>query len=192
MALQNSINAPLPLSATQGGLGVASPTVHGILVAEGASAVTPIVLTNGQMLIGSTGADPVAATIIGGAGITVTAGAGTLTLDAVASEAWVSVSGTTQALAVNANYICNNVGVTTLTLPATAAVGSVIEVTSTSSTYVIAQNAGQTINFMNVATTTGATGTYTSDVVGAAVRLVCVAANTGWQVLNGLGNPVLA
>jgi hypothetical protein len=45
MATNNVVNAPFPLSATQGGLGVASPTAHGVLIGEGASAVTPIVLT---------------------------------------------------------------------------------------------------------------------------------------------------
>jgi len=68
------------LGAANGGLGVASPTAHGILVGEGASAVTPLTLTNGQVLIGSTGNDPVAATLSAGAGVTITNGAGTITI----------------------------------------------------------------------------------------------------------------
>jgi hypothetical protein len=71
------------VSPTLGGSGVSNPTAHGILIAEGASAFTPIVLTNGQMLIGSTGLDPVAGTITGSSTISVTTGAGTLALDTI-------------------------------------------------------------------------------------------------------------
>lgn len=66
--------------ATVGGLGVASPTAHGILVAEGSSAATPLTLTNGQLLIGSSSSDPVAATLTAGANITITNGAGSITI----------------------------------------------------------------------------------------------------------------
>jgi hypothetical protein len=63
-----------------GGTGVASPTAHGILVGEGASPVTPIVLSDGQILIGSTGLDPVAAAIGSGTGILVGNGAGSISV----------------------------------------------------------------------------------------------------------------
>ncbi len=68
------------LLPVNGGTGVASPTAHGILVGEGASPVTPIVLTSGQILIGSTGVDPVAAAIGSGTGILVGNGAGSITV----------------------------------------------------------------------------------------------------------------
>lgn len=74
-----------PITTAQGGTGVASPTAHGILVGEGAAAVTPMTLTNGQLLIGSTGADPVAAGLTAGAGITITPGAGSITVAATAT-----------------------------------------------------------------------------------------------------------
>lgn len=72
------------IGATYGGTGVASPTAHGIMVAEGSSAMTPIVLTTGQILIGSTGVDPVAAAINSGAGILVGNGAGSITVQLAA------------------------------------------------------------------------------------------------------------
>lgn len=68
------------LSPTRGGLGLSNPTAHGILIGEGASAVTPIVLSSGQLLIGSTGIDPVAAAINSGTGILVGNGAGSITV----------------------------------------------------------------------------------------------------------------
>ena len=48
---------------------------------SGTDAVTPLAVgTNGQVLVGSTGADPVFATITDGEGIDTTLGAGTLTI----------------------------------------------------------------------------------------------------------------
>lgn len=72
------------LSTTRGGLGVSNPTAHGILIGEGASAVTPIVLNSGQILIGSTGIDPIAAAMNSGAGILVANGAGSITVNLAA------------------------------------------------------------------------------------------------------------
>ena len=70
------------VSATRGGTGVSDPTVHGIMVAEGASAMSPKVLTDGQLLIGSTGVDPVAAALTGTTKrLGVTLGAGSITLN---------------------------------------------------------------------------------------------------------------
>lgn len=68
------------IGALYGGTGLASPTAHGIMIGEGASPMTPIVLTTGQILIGSTGVDPVAAAIGSGTGILVGNGAGSITV----------------------------------------------------------------------------------------------------------------
>lgn len=72
------------LAADQGGTGVASPTAHSLIVAEGAAAMVALgVATNGQLPIGSTGADPVLAALTGTANqITVTNAAGSITLSA--------------------------------------------------------------------------------------------------------------
>lgn len=79
---QNAVNANTisPLLPIQGGSGVSSPTVHGILVSQGTSAYSPKVLTNGQLLIGSTGIDPVAADITPGTGIAITNASGSITV----------------------------------------------------------------------------------------------------------------
>lgn len=76
------------LNSTSGGTGVSAPTAHGIMIGEGASPMTPIVLSSGQILIGSTGVDPVAAAINSGTGILVANGAGSITvgLAAIASH----------------------------------------------------------------------------------------------------------
>lgn len=190
MATNNAINAPIPFSATQGGSGVASPTAHGILVAEGASAFNPIVLTNGQLLIGSTGLDPVAASISAGAGISVTNGAGTITIAATASVNWNNVTSGTQALSPEQGYVTNNgASLVTYTLPVLAAFGTVISVAGFSSGgWTIAQNALQSIVFGNVSTTVGIGGSLSSTNGGDQVDLLCVVANTTWVVRDTIGN----
>jgi hypothetical protein len=54
-----------------------------IMVSSSGAIVEAAALTNGQLLIGSTGAAPVAATIAAGTGISVTNGAGTITIAGV-------------------------------------------------------------------------------------------------------------
>jgi len=85
MATQNSIGSNKPIEVSFGGIGAATLTDHGVLVGSGTSAVTALTVgTNGQLLIGSTGADPVFANLTSTGGtISITEGAGTLNLEAV-------------------------------------------------------------------------------------------------------------
>ena len=72
-----------PQGVEEGGTGATTLTDHGILLGSGTGAITATAApTNGQLLIGSTGIDPVVANLTGGTGITVTNGAGTITIDA--------------------------------------------------------------------------------------------------------------
>ncbi len=192
--LQNAINAnsTTPLTTTQGGSGVSNPTAHGILVAEGASAFATKVLTNGQLLIGSTGADPVGAVITStGATITVTNTAGGINLDVTSpsGEAWNDVTGTTATILAGQGYTASNAGSVTFTLPTTAAYGTVFEVATgtTAGGWSIAQNAGQSIKTGNLTTTVGVTGSLASTMAGDAVRVLCIVANTTFLVLNTQG-----
>lgn len=193
MATNNVVNAPFPLSATQGGLGVASPTAHGVLIAEGASAATPIVLTAGQVLIGTTSGDPSGATLGSGTGITVTSGSGTISIAStgVGSMVWNDVSGTSQSAAVNNGYIISNAGQTTVTIPATAAEGSVFGVAGKGAAgWILQMNTGQTCHFGNSPTTSA--GSLTSTNLWDSVQIVCVTANTTFAVLSAVGNLTVA
>ena len=68
-----------PLTVAQGGTGASSITDGGIVLGSGTGAVTATAQpSNGQLLIGSTGADPVLATVTNGAGIVITGGAGSV------------------------------------------------------------------------------------------------------------------
>ena len=92
------------LAVGDGGSGATTLTDHGVLLGSGTDPITALgVMTNGQLVIGSTGADPVVASITDGEGIYTTVGAGTLTIaceDASESNKGVTVySGTAKALA---------------------------------------------------------------------------------------------
>lgn len=190
MATQNSTNSPFPLAAAKGGLGLASPTIHGILVGQGSSAVTPIVLTDGQILIGTTGADPSAATITQGTGISITSAAGSITIaNSQSSLTYSEVTGTTQAIAVNNAYILNNASAVTATLPGTAALGSVVRVIGKGAGgWVLAQPASVLIKFGDQNTTTGTGGSLASTNTFDCVEMVCTVANTTWTVMSAQGN----
>lgn len=70
-----------PLIVGKGGTGAATLTDHGILLGSGTDAITALgVATNGQLPIGSTGADPILGTLSEGEGIDITNGAGTISI----------------------------------------------------------------------------------------------------------------
>lgn len=97
--ITNCINAnsTSPLSTTDGGLGVSNPTAHGILVGESSSAVTPIVLSAGEVLIGTTSSNPSGATLTAGTGISINSASGAITItnsEPFSTSANQTVSGT--------------------------------------------------------------------------------------------------
>ena len=85
----------LPLITSQGGSGLVSPTAHGILVSEGSSPFNPIVLGAGQLLIGTTAGDPVAATLTQGTALTITSTTGAITIGVTSNPALPGAAGVT-------------------------------------------------------------------------------------------------
>ena len=76
-----ALDTALPVAS--GGTGAATLTDGGVLLGSGTGAVTALgQATNGQLVVGSTGADPVLATLTGGANITVTNSAGGISIAA--------------------------------------------------------------------------------------------------------------
>lgn len=152
-------------------------TAYGVNYFDGTRIVTTAVGTAGQVLTSN------------GAGVAPTfqaAGGGS-------SFTWTVVAGTSQAMAVNNGYISNNAGLVTCTLPATAAVGDVVRVTGKGAGgWLIAQNAGQTIYFGDLASTTGVTGSLASTLTRDTVELVCVTTNNDWNVISSIGNITVA
>lgn len=191
--LTNGVTGTLPVGS--GGTGDTTFTDHSILVGSGASAFTAIgAATDGQLPIGSTGNDPVLATLTAGTNISITNAAGSITINntATAGIPWSEITGTSQAAAINTGYVANNVALVTVTLPDTAALGSVVEVVGKGAgKFKIAQNAGETIYFGGSATTTGVGGSLTSDIQYGAIKLVCITADTDWIVASSSGNFVI-
>lgn len=103
--------------------------------------------------------------------------------------AWTEVTGTSQTAVINNGYLTNNAGLVTVTLPSTAAVGSIVRVGgSGAGGWRIAQNASGQINFGNQATTVGTGGRLDSVNRYDAVELICITANNVWSVLSSQGN----
>jgi len=175
-----------------GGSGATTFNIDGVVISgtTTTSALAALTLTNGQIVIGSTSNPPAAATITAGSGISVTNGANSITIAAVgAGFTWTVVTGTSQTAAVNNGYIANNAGTVTVTLPATAAVGSAFAVTGMNNAtgWKLAVASGQTI-FYGTATTTASTGYLQSTNIYDAVEIVCNVANTSFIVTSSIGN----
>lgn len=167
-----------------------SNAVSGLATANSAILVTgatgiPVMsgtMTNGQLIIGSTGATPTAATLTAGAGISITNGAASITITATGSGmGWNTIAGTTQAAAVDTGYVSGNAAQTTVTLPATASVGSVVAVEGLGAGgWILAANTGQTIKIGS--STTSSAGSLTSAAASDNVYVVAIVANTTWRV----------
>ena len=94
-----------------------------------------------------------------------------------------------QTAAINNAYICNKAGLLTLTLPGTAAVGSVIGVMNHNTalgTKILSANPGQI--YLGDSNTTADTGHIDSIALGDSLFLVCVVANTTWRAYGVEGN----
>ena len=130
-------------------------------------------------------------TVLGGVkvdGSTVTIASGVISA-ASGGLSFINVSGTTQTAAINTGYIANNAGLVTITLPSTAAIGSIVEVAGAGAGgWKLAQGSGQSIKFGVVTSTSGATGSISSTVSSDSIRVICTVANSGWAVISSVGN----
>lgn len=101
---------------------------------------------------------------------------------------WNEVTGPTPML-VNNGYIANNSSLVVLTLPVTATQGKIVRVAGKGAGgWQVAQNSGQTIHVIGTDTTTGVTGSVTSQEVFDCLELLCTSANTNWTAITMNGN----
>lgn len=90
---------------------------------------------------------------------------------------WSSIAGTSQAASVNKGYIIANASQTTVTLPTTAAVGSIVAIAGQGTAgWILAPGAGQTIKVLTASASTSVTSAERYD----CIEVVCVVANTTW------------
>ena len=159
-----------PLPVGSGGLGITT---------------TP---TNGQIPIGN-GTNYTAATLTAGSGISITDGAGSVTIAATGVSATTEVTGTSATMVANNDYIANNAGLVTLTLPTTAALGTEIGVFyKGAGGWLVAQNAGQQIRIGTSTSTSGTGGSLASSAAGDCIKLKCITADTLFEVFSTQGN----
>ena len=106
-----------------------------------------------------------------------------------ASINWVLANTTPVTISSGTKYVCSNGATETVfVLPAVAAFGATFEIAGSSSGgWTVTQNAGQVINFGNLVTTTGVDGSLSSTNENDYVRIVCVTANTTWNVIGSIG-----
>lgn len=128
--------------------------------------------------------------IVGGAGIQTSGAGNTVTITAIgAGFTWNTVAGTSQAMIKENGYINANVGLTTFTLPAVAAVGDTFKIAGYGAGgWSMAQNAGQSVYLGNRTSTVGAGGSVASTLAHDSIEIICVVANNEFQILNLVGN----
>ena len=168
-------------------------TNHAVLVGAGTSTITKLALaTNGQVLLGSTGADPVFGTLTGTGGITFTTGAGSLVINGTGGGiSWTEITGTSQSASVNNAYVANNAGLVTITLPANFALGDVIRVAGLGTgLWSLVANTGDVINFGSSPTSAG--GSLTATNRYDAIEVVGSVVNGVWNVISAIGNLTVA
>lgn len=143
-------------------------------------------MTNGQLLIGSTGATPALGTLSAGPGVSIANGAGTITISGTGSGiGWTEVTGITQAIVADNGYVANNAGVVTLTLPLTAAFGTIVSIVGKGAGgWLIAQNAGQNIQVGSVSSSVGVGGSVASTNRFDSIDLLCTTADLTWTTLG--------
>lgn len=98
---------------------------------------------------------------------------------------WNSVAGSFEFAVVNNGYVTTSGSLTTIALPATAAVGSVIAIGGQGSGgWTMTANTGQTIKMTSSTTTTA--GSLSSTNQYDCIEVVCVVANTTWVVRSAV------
>lgn len=189
MATINAVNTTLSGQTGTGAFaGSVSPTfTTPILGVATATSINKLVITAPATAATLTIADGKTFTVsntmsfVSTDGANVDFGAGGTVLYTTGGMNWFGIAGTTQAAAVNSGYVVQNAGQTTVTLPATAALGSRIAIQGLGAGgFIVDANAGQTIQFGVAVTSSG--GTLTSANQYDAIEVVCIVANTTWGV----------
>jgi hypothetical protein len=166
-----------PNRATDTLIGFADYTAKGVvLVGTGAGTFTPLTVGTDTFVLTAD------STQTSGVKWAAASGGGSV-------SSWVDVTGTSQTIAPNTGYIADNAALCTLTLPTTAAQGTVFRIAGNGAGgWLLAQNASQSVKFGNTVTTAGVGGSLASTDPGDSLECLCVVANTTWRVISSVGN----
>ena len=158
------------------------------------SSVTPQMTADGQLIIGNglTGNPQVGTLTSTGATVTITPGHGTINLEATSSGGfvWTPVTSATNpnTLVKSNGYISKGAGVVTFILPAAAAVGDTFSIAGYGNLWTLTQNALQSITLGNHTSTVGVLGSITATHIRDSITLICVVANSEFQIIESVGN----
>jgi len=133
--------------------------------------------------------------VLGGLGASTSGAGSTITVNVTGTGVdWNAVTSATNPNSlVNGNgYIPKGAGVVTFVLPAAAAIGDTFLIAGYGNLWTLTQNAGQSVTLGIQTTTVGVLGSVTASQVRDSIELVCVTANTEFQIINGIGNLIFA
>jgi hypothetical protein len=138
--------------------------------------------TNGFIPIGD-GTTFTTAALTAGTNINIANASGSVTISTTgsASLTWTTLSGTSQLATANSAFVSGASGQTTITLPASCAVGDIVAVEGLGAGgWILAANTSQTIKIGSGTTSSG--GSLTSAAASDNVYVTCIVANTTWRV----------
>ena len=129
--------------------------------------------------------------VFGGTGASTSGAGSTITVNVTDTGVdWNVVTSATNpnALVDGNGYISKGAGSVTFVLPATASVGDTFNIAGYGNLWTLTQNAAQSITLGSNATTPGVTGSLTATNARDSIQVVCVTANTEFQVISAIGN----
>lgn len=134
------------------------------------------------------------ASLVAGAGITITWGVGTITITGGGGSgggfSWNNVTSLLNPVLLlpGNGFVASGAGVVQFTLPAAAAFGDAYTIVGNGNLWTLSQNAGQSVVLGDKTTTPGVGGNLTASKISDSVTIVCIVANTLFQVTSAIGN----
>lgn len=97
---------------------------------------------------------------------------------------WITVMGTTQQMMIQNGYINNTSSLCTYILPINANVGQEVILDGLTGSWIVTQNAGQSMIYGTTTTTVGIGGSFSSYLSSDSIKLRCIVANIKWKVID--------
>jgi hypothetical protein len=129
--------------------------------------------------------------VFGGAGATTSGSGDTITITIVSSGfTWNVVNSAMNpvSLVLENGYIAKGSGIVQFVLPAAASVGDTFFILGYGNLWTLTQNAMQQIFLGSSSTTAGVGGSISATQIKDTVEIVCVTANTEFQIVDSVGN----
>lgn len=126
----------------------------------------------------------------GGVGISTSGSGDQIVINNTIGVTWVDLTSASVTMAANTGYVIDNgSNLVTLTLPSTAAFGTIYAIAGYSSGgWKLGQEAGQIIHYGSHVTTSGTAGYLEFTNEYDSIELICVVANTTFVVRSSIGN----